>query len=255
MPSPFPGMDPFIEGQEWPDFHYRFNTSLSDLLCPAVGSQYAVRIEHREYQEGRWDDCREYPVNRLKPVTLAAPVALETGGVLTKCLLPMPVDWREAYLVIRDPLTGETVTIVETLSPANKRTSSDGREQYLRLRCDILQTHCNLVELDLLRGGMRPPVYDRASGDYFAIVSRSYRRPLADLYHWPLLHRLPIIPIPLKKGEPEAQLDLQQVFNRVYELARYHRTLDYTAPLSTPLDERTSQWLRERLAHNGHQAT
>lgn len=25
MPSPFPGMDPFIENQEWEDFHASFN--------------------------------------------------------------------------------------------------------------------------------------------------------------------------------------------------------------------------------------
>ena len=32
MPSPFPGMDPFIETYEWSDFHHRLMTYISDDL-------------------------------------------------------------------------------------------------------------------------------------------------------------------------------------------------------------------------------
>ena len=41
MPSPFPGMDPFLEGPEWEDFHTRFNTAIAtnncDVTSPKAG--------------------------------------------------------------------------------------------------------------------------------------------------------------------------------------------------------------------------
>jgi hypothetical protein len=32
MPSPFPGMDPFIEGRKGRDFHTRLITTMSEML-------------------------------------------------------------------------------------------------------------------------------------------------------------------------------------------------------------------------------
>ena len=51
MPSPFPGMDPFIEDQEWEDFHSTFNTVLRESLAPGVEPRYIVRVERRVYVE------------------------------------------------------------------------------------------------------------------------------------------------------------------------------------------------------------
>jgi hypothetical protein len=48
--------------------------------------------------------------------------------------------------------------------------------------------------------------------DYYAIVSRSYKRPIAEVYAWTIRQPLPTIPIPLKRGEPDVMLDLQAVF-------------------------------------------
>ena len=51
MPSPFPGMDPFLENQEWEDFHGRFNTAISEVLNRSINPDYFVRIERRVYVE------------------------------------------------------------------------------------------------------------------------------------------------------------------------------------------------------------
>ena len=56
MPSPFPGMDPFIEMQEWSDFHARYMTVLSELLTPQVRPRYVVRVERRVYLEQPFDE-------------------------------------------------------------------------------------------------------------------------------------------------------------------------------------------------------
>jgi Protein of unknown function (DUF4058) len=211
MPSPFPGMDPCIEDQEWDDFQPTFNTVMSEALAPDLEPRYVARIARRNYLEQ----------------------------------LPTPQERRETYLVIREVPSMEIVTVIETLSPANKRASSDGREQYLAKRQEILQSRTNLIELDLLRGGKRLPVGGMPTGDYFAIVSRGYKRPRADVFPWTLRQALPSIPIPLKKGEPEVPLDLQQVFTTVYDRARYQLSLNYAGKLGVPLSEGDAKWMRE----------
>ena len=45
MSSPYPGMDPFLEMQEWEDFHTTFNTVLRECLSPALEPDYLVRVE------------------------------------------------------------------------------------------------------------------------------------------------------------------------------------------------------------------
>lgn len=203
MPSPFPGMDPFLEFQEWEDFHTRWNIVVSDLLAPRVEPRYIVRVERRAYAE-----------------------------------LPMPQHRREVYLVIRLRETMEAVTVLETLSPPNKRGGGDGRREYLEKRLAVLQTPSHLVELDLLRGGLRlPMITPLPPADYYAIVSRRERRPSAAVYAWSLRHPLPTIPVPLKAGDSDVPLDLQAAFNIVYDRARYDLSLDYNSDLQLPPDE------------------
>src|SRR5262245_50898409 len=45
MPSPFPGMDPFIESQAWQGFHTRYITALGDALVEQLRPHYIVEVE------------------------------------------------------------------------------------------------------------------------------------------------------------------------------------------------------------------
>lgn len=253
MPSPYPGMDPFIEDQEWEDFHSRFNIIVSEELAPRVEPRYIVRVERRIYVEHgvgddehvRWADVCVLRSARDASTAVAASSAANISLAPVECWLPGPQERRETFLVIRERKTMEVVTVIETLSPANKRASSDGREQYLAKREEILASRTNLVEIDLLRGGKRLPMVGLPAGDYFAIVSRGHRRPRADVYAWPLRHPLPTILIPLQSGDPEVPLDLQRAFTTVYDRARYQLSLDYSAPLQAPLSESDQAWLRQ----------
>jgi hypothetical protein len=244
-------MDPFLEDQEWEDFHATFNTVLREILAPAVEPRYIVRVERRVYVEhglGDEDQVRWADVSVLWPGKQApAAVAPAAGSVATpvECLLPSPQERRESYLVIRELPALEIVTVIETLSPANKRASSDGRDQYLAKREEILQSRTNLVELDLLRGGKRLPVVGMPPGDYFAIVSRGHRRPKAHVFPWTLRQPLPAITIPLKPDDTDAVVDLQQVFTTVYDRARYALSLDYSAQLGTPFGESDAAWMKQ----------
>lgn len=219
MPSPFPGMDPFLETQEWDDFHTTFTVVIAEFLSPHLAPRYIVRIARRMYVESSPDPF--------------------------ECELPMPEERREVYLLIRLQETMEVVTVLETLSPGNKRAGSDGRREYLEKRETVLQSQAHLVELDLLRGGLRlPTVTPLPRGDFFTIVSRRQRRPKAAVYAWTIRDSLPTIPVPLKKGDPDVPLDLQAVFSTVYDRARYDLSLNYQAELQPPLSEEDGDWIR-----------
>jgi len=248
-------MDPFIECQEWSDFHSRFNLALSEILAPRIEPSYIVRVELRVYVERPLEEDRPTRVANVAVVEASGSGAggvgtgtLAAAATATECEIPMPEERRETYLVIREVGTREVVTVIETLSPANKRAGGDGRREYLRKRADVLGSDSHLVELDLLRGGLRlPMVTPLPPGDYYAIISRSYRRPKAEVYAWTVRHRLPTIPIPLRRGEPDVPLNLQEAFATVYERARYHLSLDYTRPLEPPLAKAEAQWARKVL--------
>jgi hypothetical protein len=261
MPSPLPGMDPFIEMQEWSDFHARYMTVLSELLTPQVRPRYVVRVERRVYLEQPFDEpgqvipdvailerrglSRSSTGTALLDDTTAAVAAVE-------CLLPEAEELHEYYLVLRDQETLRIVTLIELLSPTNKRVGSEGREQYLEKREEILHSRTNLVELDLLRGGQRLPMQtDLPPGDYYALVRRGWRRRRAAVYAWTLQQKMPPIPIPLKQDEPEPTLDLQAAFDLSYDRAAYQDSLDYSQALQPPARAEEAAWIRELLSANG----
>jgi hypothetical protein len=255
MPSAFPGMDPFIEGHRWEDFHTRLIPALSDALVPLVRPRYVVQVEERVYLEHT--PLEEAPF--LRPDVFVA--EREDGGsregagtastvaagveILT---LPLPERRRELYLTLRDRESRAVVTVLELLSPSNKRRGSDGRREYLRKRDELLGSAAHLVELDLLRGGDRlPTVEPLPPGDYYAFVSRERRRPKVEVYHWTIRGPLPTVRVPLAGNDPDLSLDLQAVFTDAYDRAGYDYSLNYNANIEPPLEEPDAVWARELL--------
>ncbi len=256
MPSPFPGMDPFLEIQEWEDFHTTFNTVIREVLSPRVEPRYVVRVERRVYFEHT--DGADDGVGRAEVAVLLggrgtrggdSPAQSEAATIApTECVLPIPEEKRETYLVIRLRDAWEVVTVLEVLSPTNKRRGADGQREYLEKREGVLRSQAHLVELDLLRGGERLPTRTPLpQADYYAIIRRRCRRPRGEVYAWTIKDPLPTIPIPLRKGDPDVPLDLQTVLTTVYDRARYDLSLDYTRPLRPALPKTDQPWLRECL--------
>ncbi len=262
MPSPFPGMDPYIELQEWEDFHTRFNTVISEMLAPEVEPRYVVRVERRVYVEGHFSDGEQWRSadaailwsGDSNPTAVVAPSSAAVAVEPLEGIIPMPQERRETYLVIRERETLEVVTVIETLSPANKRTASDGRQQYLEKRAEILGSRSNLVELDLLRGGTRLPVVGLPATDYCALVSRSRRRPKVSIYPWTIRQSMPSISIPLKDDDAEVSLDLQSAFTTVFDRARYQLSLDYSVQLEPPLSAEDAAWAKTQVNGNSGSA-
>src|SRR5205807_8922885 len=102
-----------------------------------------------------------------------------------KITLPMPEEVKELYVPIRDRKTQNIVTVIEVLSPTNKRAGSYDRTLYLAKRDEVVLGEISLVELDLLRGGRRLPSEEPLPpADFYAIVSRAGERPCASAYPW-----------------------------------------------------------------------
>ncbi len=84
-------------------------------------------------------------------------------------------------------------------------------------------------------------------GDYYALVRRGWRRRRASVYAWTLHDKMPPIPIPLQKDEPEPTLDLQSAFDLSYDRAAYQDSLDYSHALQPSAREEDAGWLKELL--------
>ncbi|REJ75779.1 MAG: DUF4058 family protein [Planctomycetota bacterium] len=248
MPSPFPGMDPFIEGQLWGDFHAGFVPVLRELLIPHVRPNYTVNVERYVFlvdEDGEQvehhyaPDASVVEGGGLPGSAPAGATATLAPHVLT---LPMPSNVAQKYLVIRSRERGDVVALIEVLSPWNKR-AADGQPEYLQKRANYLRTETHIIEIDLLRVGSRlPTIEPLPPGDYFAFVARAGRRPKVDVFAWMMRDRLPTIPIPLKEGDDDVALDLQEAHDLTYDRGGYDYALDYGRDPEPPLSEGDREW-------------
>lgn len=253
MPSPFPGMDPYLEHPAlWPDVHNRILAALADELAPSVAPRYYVALERRTYLlkpddlvfVGRPDIT---VVQREEAVTPRAQVATAPARVL-EVDVPMADEVEEVFLEVREVTTGRCVTVLELLSPVNKLTGR-GRETYLEKRTEVLRTRINLIEVDLLRAGEPMPVVGPPIvSDYRILVSRGARRPHAQLYAWSGRQKIPTFVLPLLKEDAEPIVDLGAVLHALYDRARFDLRLDYTRPAVPALAEDDAVWASALVA-------
>jgi hypothetical protein len=249
MPSPFPGMNPYLEqGALWQDFQLRFLPALSACLVPQVVPKYIVMLEEHLYVHELPPEPRHL-LGRADPSVARAPVepALDLALGVTEApgrvrLLAEDVE-RVPYIEIRDRQGRELVTVVELLSPSNKRPGPD-RDQYRTKRRELLGSRAHLVEIDLLRGGRPMPLADRPACDYSVLVSWVDGRPDAGFWPIPLRAPLPVIPVPLRAPDGEARVALQEVLHRVYDEAGYVHFL-YTGAREPALTPDDAAWARQ----------
>jgi hypothetical protein len=258
MPSPFPGMNPYLEQASiWEDFHSRFMTYAGEALTAQVRPHFIVKLEERVFihepdaeQRGRLlgkPDIALFEADTNRPSAIATydPSVNKVQSIIAS--LPDIDIERHALIEIRDRHSRQLVTMIEVLSPTNKRYGPD-REQYLLKRSSILFSDVSLVEIDLLRGGPRFPINDVPPGDYCVSVFRKARAPAIEVWSIGLRDELPVIPIPLKGDFPEATLNLKEILDRVYDAAGYEDYL-YDTPPEPPLTPVDAQWADAFLTH------
>jgi hypothetical protein len=254
MPSPFPGMNPYLENPSlWAGVHHWLITEIARSLNPVLRPRYFVAVEERVYETsmtgtsavGIPDDIIIQTGNiRSTPTTTAATIPL-TQPISVR--VPVVETEREGYLEVREVGTETVITVIEILSPKNKR-SGVGRQQYEAKRQKILSSQTHLVEIDLLRQWQVMPLESPpVSCHYRVLVSRSDCRPLADLYAFNLPDPIPVFPLPLQSGDVEPCIDLQNLLHKIYDEAGYDLRLDYRQDPVPPLDEAATIWLNQWL--------
>lgn len=258
MPNPFPGMNPYLEKPKfWSEVHLLLMAILQESLVPQLVPKYRVAIEQRVYEikgeESLLVGIPDVSVMRDRAVRnpISSNVAVATPATTpVQVTLPMSEEVRERYLEIVDLETKEVVTVIEVLSPANKRPG-DGRKMYEEKRDKVFGSRTNLVEIDLLRIYKPLPVFGSdIDASYRILVSRVNQRPRADLYLFNLPEAIPAFPLPLRAGDTEPIVDLQSLLNAVYDRAGYDYSIDYNTDIVPPLSETDAVWadalLRER---------
>ncbi|HLO86272.1 MAG TPA: DUF4058 family protein [Nostocaceae cyanobacterium] len=260
MPSPFPGFDPYLEHPDfWPEVHSRLIVALADSLVPQVRPKYEVAIEKRIYEinSSNGDNSllvgvpdlavKRQPSNTNQSLSEIA-VAVASSSVQPMTVtVPMPEKIKQNYLEVRDRGTGLVISVVEILSPVNKR-AGEGRDSYLHKRQRILGSLTNLVEIDLIRSFQSMPILENdIQSDYRVLVSRHSHRPQAELYAFNLKDSLPNFALPLRSEDIEPMVNLQGLFTEIYDKAGYDYRVDYNSEIVPALSEDDKAWVKELL--------
>lgn len=254
MPSPFPGMDPYIEATgEWGDFHTSLLAAMRGKLNAVLPRRYRAKVdlfvfihEPSRRRRRRYLEPDVYVVERSR--TRPADIATVFASPSATITLP-PIRKKHKSVLIVDRQTDRVVTAIEVLSPSNKEAGDD-RTDYLHKRGEYLGSRVNLVEIDLLRGGPRLPLSRPAPAirDYYVMVCRAWEFPRADLWDFTIRDPLPGIPIPLAENVPDAILPFRACIDRAYDEGSYDTELDYESPLTPRLSKADAAWARELLA-------
>ena len=260
MPSPFPGMDPFLEAR-WGGAHTtmivharrQLQSQLPEGLLADIEEYFAVQIDY---------DTRHYRPDVAVVQTEDTGVSRSATAVLDYPEVAVPfiaIDEPETLHRIRITSIDDDrlVTSIEILSPSNKE-SELARERFRRKQLNLLGGGANLVEVDLLIGGGWAVFVreDRIPPDYRApyrlCVVRADAPWAPEAYKAPLQSRLPVIRIPLRKHEPDIHLDLQLLVDAAWVDGAYDR-LDYSRAPCPRLPAKEESWMLALLAERGIQ--
>lgn len=248
-------MDPYVESPAfWGDCHGSLIAAMRAELNVRLPASYAASIDmynwiHEPDAETRkilgkadvlMSETRSGETSKTAGQVAAAPATI---------LLPVVRKASSKYIKITDISGQRVVTVIELLSPANKTPGPD-RDAYLAKRNEYLASSINLVEIDLLRSGLRMPLGNPppARSDYCMMVSRAWELPQASYWGLSVRDPLPDLPVPLDAGQAEVQLSLKNCFDRAYDEGRYSQKLTYSVPPTPPLLEADAAWAHALLA-------
>ncbi len=243
MPSPFPGMDPYLEGAEWPDLHSSLANAIKRLLLPQISPRYTARVNKYIVKDTAPDEDLGifYPDVELlnlrsgkveEPAVAYGSSSKLTPPAFTATSHPV-IEVPIPFIEIREVENNELVTAVEILSPVNKR--APGLEPYRQKCLDFYSNKVHLLEIDLLRRGKRPFNDPRlADAQYVVRLARWNSR---EQQYWTMTVKnpLPVVPVPLKPVDPDAILDLGGALNLVYEESFYQHSLNLNYRSEPPL--------------------
>jgi hypothetical protein len=210
MPSPFPGMDPYLEDERvWPAFQHQLVSCLHQILLPGLAVRYHAGVCQRRYTD-------------------------ESAAL--RC---------EDYVEIREREPGTLVTLLDVVSPANKTTAA-GRQAYLDTRREGRAAKANLVEMDLVLQGRPTLEYSRdglPEWDYAVTVTRATQPDRHEIYTATLQKPLPRFRLPLAGDDRDTVLNLHAAFGRAFDQGDFAGQVDYRREPPAPLSEKNRLWV------------
>jgi len=249
--SPFPGMNPYFEeSRHWRGFHNNFASEIVAALIPQLGDGYAAQLEVESVMESV--SVSESVHIRPDVAIVDAPREIDSPSPEQSAIASPPTERRKVLVkspeklrrvLIRMTDSDELVTIIEILSPSNKR--SQGLADYQQKRYTILMSDVHFVEIDLLRAGTRPgdEVVTDQPYDYATVVNRAGPERISEIWRTALNEPLPVIPIPLRYPDADVILDMNQSINALYRRYGYERLIDYSEPIPKPkLRPKMAEW-------------
>ena len=269
MPSPFPGMDPYLETNPvFHELHTQMLVEAQRLLQPQLLPKYLAKLERHLSEGSVWDMEGTISLERKQPdltlastnlapaeagsrATLATPLA-STARNLDEDELQLRRQRRIVIYVNAKPRLA--VTTIELLSPSNKDAGTVGQARYLEKRASALHGGLHWVEIDLLRAGQRPPleVALPRKVDYLAYIAQATTTGWNHrVYGWDLPESFPLLPIPLL-GSDQAVLDVAACFRAAYDGTAAQLEADYKGnPPPPPLRPADAIWIDELLRGKG----
>ncbi len=256
MPSPFPGMDPFLEAH-WGDVHASLIIYARNQIQRQLPSGLVAGVEQYVSLEIGDEVIRFRPdASIMRGGTSGMAVATATLE-LDEADEPYIADEPETQRRIRiEDHEGRLVTTIEFLSPSNKRSAAD-RDIFHHKQVGLLTRGVNLVEVDLLVPGQwtvfvrEDQIPKKYHAPYRICVVRVTRPERPECYAAPLQNTLPRIRVPLRTTDRDVVLNLQELITQAWEDGAFARRIDYTHDELPTLAPEDTAWIEEQLAKQG----
>jgi Protein of unknown function (DUF4058) len=220
MPSPFPGMDPWLESPHiWGDFHQAFVCGLSAYLNELLPKGYYSRINFRlnaDESKHQYAEIRNTDHDLLTFIDFATPRNKATGPE------------RRSYLRNRKKLLESKVSFVEFDFLRGGKAHNEKRDD--------------------------DDEDERSSLPEYSIVIRTAEKParMCRSYSWDVRVRAPEISIPFRPGVQRVHVDVQKIIDKVYDNGPYDQgAVEYDEPPDPPLPPELANWAAECLRKAG----
>lgn len=240
----FPGMNPYLESPyRWPEIHTWLIVELARTLNPQIKPKYRAAVETRIYTDSVLVGIADAAVFEKPNISPKGTTSVAIATKPERVTVPMMSEVTERYLEIRERETQRVLTVIEVLSPANKR-AGQGRKKYLEKRQNILDSRTHLVEIDLLRKGEPMPLCEEQKAAYQILVSRARERPIADRYAFDLQEAIPQFSIPLDSEDIEPVIDLKKLLDNISQDSGIEESVDYSVQPQPELSITDLDWVR-----------
>jgi hypothetical protein len=248
-------MDPFLE-PHWLDVHTKLTTYAADSMNGRLPDDLIASVEERVSIESEFGEDEIFgPDVRVfePPATSTTLVESPAGGVIAAPfrLVVRAEPVTERFIRIVEAGTERLITVIEFISPTNK--TGKGLDPFRNKRAELLASGVNFVEVDLVREGnwralLEPHQAIREVTSIYRVCTRTPEDRFA-VYVYPirLRDRLPDIPLPLRKGDPEIKLELQAHVDHAYVNGRYWKRIDYRKPCEPRLPAEDEAWADQLL--------